>query len=190
MQALSKHRKCSGEQNAKLPYKSNLWVITKTTVLRKNIQQFWEVHFVLYLHILRIFSVLYASDKIWRYKMLFLAVSEKRKTQNNTQNPLSSKNPDQNKTKNKTRFWAHMYNVLLPRFPHTDDVCHFRIQQPWYQKHYSLKTQTPNLSRLTGEIHAISGENCWLCPTDNVVNHLIGCCSTSCRPGTFFANTR
>lgn len=51
-----KHKKCSGEQNAKLPCKSNFWVITKTTVLRKNIQQFWEVRFVLYLCIF--FSVL------------------------------------------------------------------------------------------------------------------------------------
>lgn len=40
-----KHKKCSGEQNAKLLYKSNFWVITKTMVLRKNIQPFKEVYF-------------------------------------------------------------------------------------------------------------------------------------------------
>lgn len=44
-------KKCSGEQNTKLPYKSNFWVITKPTAMRKNFQQFCEISSVLYLHI-------------------------------------------------------------------------------------------------------------------------------------------
>lgn len=51
-----KHKRCSGEQNAKLPCKSNFWVITKTTVLRINIQQFLKVHFVfIYAHFFQCF---------------------------------------------------------------------------------------------------------------------------------------
>lgn len=69
-------KKCFGEQNNKLPYKSNFWVITKTTAKRKNFQQFCEISFVLYLHI---FSVFFPSDRISGCVMLFLVASEKTK---------------------------------------------------------------------------------------------------------------
>lgn len=113
-------KKYFGEQNNKLPYKSNFWVITRTTAMRKkNFQQFCEISFVLYLHI---FSVgFFPSDRISACVMLFLLASEKQI---------------------KSRFLPQMYTALLPRFPHTDDFWHFDTQQHWNQKCYTLKAQS------------------------------------------------
>lgn len=44
-----KHKRCFGEQNAKLPHKSNFWVITKTTGWEKISSSFKK--YILYLYI-------------------------------------------------------------------------------------------------------------------------------------------